>query len=338
MPALVLALLVGAWLLMGGAQRQSGMQLEGMAGMASWHATISDPPAGLDETALSSGIAQAFFRSSKLIATWDKGSEISNFNAYQGEDWFPVSAELAKLVTTTLQFSQQSNGVYDVTIRPLITLWGFGSAVDKKGVVPDQTAIDAARAKVGYQKLQVRLDPPALRKTQPDLLVELASVADGFAADQAGQYLESLGVHNYMVEIAGEIRTRGLSPRGDAWQIAIEKPQDNGLAIQKGVRLENAGLATSGDYHNFFTKDGKRYSHTIDPATGYPVEHKLASVSVLAEETTVADGYATLLMALGEDKGKVFAEQHGLAAFFIWRSGDSFATYATPAFQKVLME
>jgi thiamine biosynthesis lipoprotein len=332
MSALGLALLLGAWLWFTHEQRPGGMHLEGMVGMAAWHVTIADPPAGTDEATLAAGIAQAFFRSSKMIATWDNASEVSHFNAHSGDDWFPVSPDLAKLVDTTLQLSRESAGVYDVTIRPLVELWGFGSALDKKDVVPDQAAIDAARAKVGYQKLQVRLEPPALRKAQPDLLVELASVADGFAADQAGQYLESLGIHHYMVEIAGEIRTRGKSLRGDEWRVAIEKPQDDAVVMQQGIRLQDKGLATSGDYRNFFTKNGKRYSHTIDPATGYPVAHKLASVSVLADQATLADGYATLLMAMGEEKGKAFADQHGLAAFFIWRTDNGFATYATPSF------
>lgn len=328
-PALVLALCV---LLLSACERQSGLKLEGMQGTALWHVTLTDPPADVAPETLQAGLEQAMATSAKRIASWDKDSEISRFNQYQEAGWFPVSAELAELVSMTLQLSKQSNGVYDVTIAPLIKLWGFASHDAAKDVVPSQADIDAVRARVGYQKLQVRLDPPALRKTQADLQVELASVADGFAADQAGLYLESLGVRQYMVEVAGEVRARGKSPRGDAWRIAIEKPQEEGQAIQQGVHLEDMGLATSGDYRNFFIQGGKRYSHTIDPASGYPVTHNLASVSVLADTAALADGYATVLMALGETKGKPFAEQHGVSAYFIWRKQDAFETYATPGF------
>lgn len=339
MPALALALsFAGAGFLGGCDKPATGMQLSGVQGTAMWHVTVSDPPAGQDEASISAGLSRAFEGSGKMLATWDKASEISRFNEYQGTDWFAISPQVAQAADMALKLGEQSGGLYDITIRPLVVLWGFGSADEAMGKVPDQVAIDAAQAKVGYHKLQVRLDPPALRKEQPDLHVELASLADGFAADQGGLYLESLGIHNYMVEIAGEIRTRGLSPRGDDWRIAIEKPLDTGRAIQQGIKLENAGLATSGDYRSFFMHDGKRYSHTINPLTGYPVQHKLASVSVLAETGALADAYATLLMAMGEEDGKKFADQHGLSAYFIWRTDTGFATYATPAFTKSLLD
>lgn len=318
-------------------KQAQGLHLEGMQGTALWHVTVTDVPAAVSGDDLQSGLEKTMAASNKLIATWDQDSEIARFNQYQGGDWFAVSADLAKLVNTTLQISAQSGGVYDVTVGPLIKLWGFASHDSAKDVVPGQAEIDATRAKVGYQKLQVRLDPPALRKSRPDVLVELASVADGFAADQAGLYLESLGVKQYMVEVAGEIRTRGLSPRGDDWRIAIEKPIEEGRAIQQGIELKDAGLATSGDYRNYFVQGGKRYSHTIDPATGYPVTYNLASVSVLAANATLADAYATALMASGEEKGKAFAEQHGISAYFIWRTDQGFATDETTGFKQAII-
>jgi thiamine biosynthesis lipoprotein len=314
------------------------MRLEGMQGTALWHVTLNNPPASLAEADIQAGLGRAFAHTNQLLATWEQESEISRFNRYQGTDWFEVSPELAKLVDLTLQISRQSAGVYDVTVGPLIQLWGFASHDAGKDAVPSQSGIDAARARVGYQKLQVRLDPPALRKSQTDIQVELASVADGFAADQAGLYLESLGIQQYMVEIAGEVRTRGLSPRGDAWRIAIEKPVDEGRVVQQGIYLQDAGLATSGDYRNFFVQGGKRYSHTMNPATGYPVTHSLASVSVLAQEATLADAYATLLMALGEEKGRAFADAQGISAYFIWRTDQGFKTSDTAGFRSALVE
>lgn len=318
-------------------QRSPAWHLEGMQGTALWHVTLTNPPATLTKAELLAGLNQTFAQTNQWLATWDETSVLAQFNRYQGTDWFAVAPELAQLVDLTLQLSQQSNGVYDVTVGPLIKLWGFNSH-DGTTAVPEQAAIDAARAKVGYQKLQVRLEPPALRKSQVDVLVNLSSVADGFAADQAGRYLESLGVKDYMVEMAGEVRTRGLSPRGDAWRIAIEKPVEEGRVIQQGVNLQEAGLATSGDYRNFFVAGGKRYSHTVNPATGAPVTHNLASVSVVAADATLADAYATLLMALGERQGKIFADTHGINAYFIWRTDQGFETADTVGFRKVLGE
>jgi FAD:protein FMN transferase len=319
-------------------QRHAELRLEGMQGTALWHVTLTNPPATLAEADLQTGLSKTFADTNQLISTWDDSSEISGFNRYQGTDWFSVSPKLAKLVELTLHISQQSAGMYDVTVRPLIQLWGFSSHETSKGTVPSQADIDAARAKVGYQKLQVRFDPPALRKSQADLRVELASVADGFAADQAGLYLEALGIHDYMVEIAGEVRTRGLSPRGDAWHIAIEKPVEEGHVVQQGVSLRDAGLATSGDYRSFFMQGGKRYSHTFDPTTGAPVTHNLASVSVLASEATLADAYATLFMVLGEEKSKAFADTHAINAYFIWRTDQGFKTADTVGFRNSLIE
>ncbi|SDZ73485.1 thiamine biosynthesis lipoprotein [Thiothrix caldifontis] len=317
-------------------QRSAAWHIEGMQGTALWHVTLTAPPPDLNEAALKDGLAKTFSKTNQLLATWDQTSVLSQFNRYQGTDWFPVEPALAQLVDLTLKISKQSEGAYDVTVGPLIRLWGFGSHESEKAQIPTQTDIDTALARVGYQKLQVRFDPPSIRKSQADVQVELASVADGFAADQAGLYLESLGIRDYMVEIAGEVRARGLSPRGDAWRIAIEKPQEEGRAIQQGISLQDAGLATSGDYRNFFVKEGKRYSHTVNPVSGAPVTHNLASVSVLADDATQADAYATLLMALGEEKGKTFADNYNIHAYFIWRVHDGFKVYATKGMQSLL--
>ena len=313
------------------------VQLEGMVGTATWHVTVNEPSVALDRQTLTQALDQVLQRTNQTIASWDATSELSRFNQSPSTDWVTVSPELAQLVHLTLQISEQSAGIYDVTVGPLIKLWGFSASGTQQDHVPSQAEIDTARAKVGYHKLQVRLDPPALRKSQADLKVELASVADGFAVDQVGQYLESRGIANYMVEVAGEIRTRGNSPRGDHWRIGIEKPIELGRAVQQGIHLQKAGLATSGDYRNFFTEQGKRYSHTLNPATGYPVQHSLASVSVIADDATTADAYATTLMAMGEAQGRTFAEQHHLKAYFIWRTDTGFASYATPQFAPAML-
>lgn len=304
-----------------------------------WHVTLTELPQHTTPQALQQGLEQVFKTVNAQMSTWQTDSELSRFNQSTSTDWISVWPDVARVVATALTLSQQSDGYYDITVGPLVNLWGFGPGENAaNAVVPDATAIQAALKRVGYQKLQVTEHPPALRKTQADVYVDLSSIAKGYGVDQARLYLESQGVQNGMVEIGGEVTAWGKSPRGDAWHIAIEQPNDHGRTVQQGVNLTDKGLATSGDYRNFFVQHGKRYSHTIDPKTGYPVTNKLASVSVLAENTMLADGYATLLMALGLERARQFAQQHQLAAYFIWRTEQGFATEASAAFKPYLMQ
>ncbi|MCB1620651.1 MAG: FAD:protein FMN transferase [Thiothrix sp.] len=284
-----------------------------------------------------SGIEQVLRVVNDRMSTWQPDSELSRFNRNRTTNWFPVSSELVDVVEAARGISEISAGIYDVTVGPLVNLWGFGAGQAGTQPVPAEAEIEAARARVGFQHLETREQPPALRKQQPDMYVDLSSIAKGYGVDQVGEYLEAQGSGRYMVEIGGEVRTLGLSPRGDAWRIAIEKPVDLGRAVQQGLKLERGGLATSGDYRNFFTENSRRYSHTIDPVSGRPVIHRLASVSVLAQNTMLADGYATLLMAMGEVKGREFALEHGIDAFFIWRTEHGFDSFATDGFRQLLV-
>lgn len=331
--AVVAACLLLVSVLAGCSPSTKVLHLQGVEGSASWHVVVVDPPSTLEPAVLQPAVSQVLRHTVGIVATWEASSELSRFNQYQGTDWFAVSPELAALAALGLRLSAESGGAYDVTVGPLLKLWGFGGQA-APARVPDAVAIEQARQRVGYHHLQVRLEPPALRKGIPDLAVELASLADGFAADQVGEYLERQGIRHYMVEVAGEIRARGNNPAGQPWRIAIEKPlPGQQRVVQEGILLRDAAVATSGDYRQFFERDGKRYSHALDSTTGYPVTHRLAAVTVVAGQAVLADAYATLLMVLGEEKGRLFAEQHGLAAYFIWREGDGLVTYMTPHFQ-----
>lgn len=319
------------------------IRLQGKTMGTTWSAVIPVPAENVtelpDRTALQAALDEVLKTVNDQMSTWQQDSELSTFNRYQQSDWFPVSVQLAAVTQAALEISELSSGVYDVTVGPLVNLWGFGAGKTAEAPdVPQQIAIDAALANVGYKKLDVRLDPPALRKQTSGLYVDLSSIAKGYGVDQLADYLNRLGVSHYMVEIGGEIYTQGQSPRGDDWRIAIEKPVDLGRSVQQGLLLKNGGLATSGDYRNFFSAGGQRYSHTLDLATGYPVKHNLASVSVMAENTMLADAYATLLMALGEVKGRAFALQQGLDAYFIWRTDEGFETFASGQFEQALIK
>lgn len=343
MPAYVLAFL--CLLILNGCSEPvpEAIKLQGKTMGTTWSAVILPPEqskAALpDDAALQAGLDNVLKTVNDQMSTWQQDSELSAFNRYEQTDWFPVSGQLAAVTQEALVVSDFSGGVYDVTVGPLVNLWGFGAGKKSAApAVPDQSAIDQTLLNVGYTKLAVRLDPPALQKQVSGVYVDLSSIAKGYGVDQLAAHLDQLGVTDYMVEIGGEIHVKGQSPRADNWRIAVEKPVDLGRTVQQGLNLKEGGLATSGDYRNFFSAGGKRYSHTLDPATGYPVKHSLASVSVMAGNTMVADAYATMLMAMGEVKGKAFALEKGLDAYFIWRTDEGFDTFATDGFKQALIQ
>ncbi len=339
MPVLALAFFCLFTLTACGDKAAEPLKLNGQTMGTTWSAVIvpeGDVAKTLKAEVMQTELAEILKTVNDQMSTWQKDSELSNFNRQQTEDWFAVSAELAGVTAAAQEVSQLSDGIYDTTVGPLVNLWGFGAKSGEQKV-PQPADISAAMTNVGYQKLEVRAEPPALRKKVPGLYVDLSSIAKGYGVDQLAVYLDKAGVAHYMVEIGGEIHSKGQSPRGDDWRIAVEKPVALDRMVQQGLLLKGGGLATSGDYRNYFTTDGRRYSHTFDPRSGEPVKHSLASVSVLAENTMLADAYATMLMAMGEVKGKAFALDKGIEAYFIWRTDEGFETFATEGFAAVLI-
>ena len=254
------------------------------------------------------------------MSTYDPNSELSRFNASRGIEPFPVSAATARVVAKALELSELSDGAFDPTVAPLVELWNFGNGRQTPRI-PEDAEIDAARARVGYQHLKVQHDPPALQKDLPELAVDLSAIAKGYGVDVVSELLaEQSNLSAFMVEIGGEVRTQGLKPDGTPWRISILKPVEGSFENYRVVGLSSESLATSGNYRNYFDVDGVRYSHTIDPSTGRPVTHDLASVSVLANDCMTADGVATLITVLGPEQGLRFAEEHGYAALLIRRT------------------
>jgi thiamine biosynthesis lipoprotein len=305
----------------------------------SYSVQIVKPPADLDRDALAEQVNERLADINRLMSTYQPSSELTRFNESSTTEWFIVSPELVDVVRAAQAVSEASAGAFDVTIGPLVNLWGFGPT-PSADVLPSAGEIQAARTRVGWKQIDVQVEPPALRKSRPDLYVDLSAIAKGYAVDRVAALLEAAGVDHYLVEIGGELRGRGINGAGEPWQIAIERPEVSKRAMFRVVALRDVGMATSGDYRNFFEVDGERYSHTIDPATGRPVEHRLASVTVLADETMQADAWATALLVLGRERGFELAEQIGLAAFFIEHKqdgsvGDPFVTQATAAFNRL---
>jgi len=330
-----LHLILGALVLpvvLGCAERtRDPLRLEGRT-MGTWYSVrLASPPAGLDLRRLHADIEARLDRVNGWMSTYRRDSEISRFNRHAGTDWFPVSAATARVVETALTVSALSDGAFDVTVAPLVNLWSFGPET-REPRVPSEEEIARRRARVGYERIEVRDDRRALRKKRPDVTIDLSAIAKGFGVDQVAELLEEAGIVHYLVEIGGEVRARGVKSDGTAWKIGVEKPLPGRREVQRVLAIGDRAVATSGDYRNFFEADGKRYGHTIDPRTGRPVEHALGSVTVVDDTCMAADAWATALMVLGPAKGHDLAVDRGLAAMFQIRSERGLEIRETPAF------
>lgn len=270
------------------------------------------------------------------MSTYLAEAELARFNAAESTDWFPVSAALAAVTEEALAIGARSEGLYDVTVGPLVELWGFGPGPHRGRVSPPTEAeIQVALAAVGQEKLSVRRSPPALRKSVPALRVDLSSIAKGHGVDRLGALLDARGFDAWFAEIGGEVRTRGVKTKGQPWRIGIERPSEGERAIQRLVELRDAAVATSGNYRNFFTAGGQRFAHTIDPRTGRPATSTPASVSVFAPTCSEADAWATALMVLGAERGFEVAEREGIAALFLQpTTAGGFEERATTAYHR----
>lgn len=270
------------------------------------------------------------------MSTYLPESTLSRFNSAPPGEWFPVSRELAEVVAAAGVLNRESGGAFDVTVGPLVNLWGFGPAGTTG--TPSDDAVAATMKRVGHQYLEVAHDPPRLRKTA-ELYVDLSAIAKGHGVDRVVDRLVDAECTAALVDVGGEVRGTGLSPSGRPWRVGVEVPDPETLGgVQRILRLDAGAVATSGDYRNFVESAGRRYSHTIDPRTGFPVEHSLASVSVMHPSAMWADGYATVLTVLGPEEGLAFAREHGLGALFLLRTDDSFEERYTEALKAALVE
>jgi thiamine biosynthesis lipoprotein len=324
------------------ASERSVTQLVGPTMGGSWSVRLARPLDARAAGALQIALQQTLDRLDGQMSTWKPDSDLSRFNASRGTSWHPVPADVAAVVAEAQRVSDATGGAFDVTVGPLVNLWGFGPSTapaDPAARIPPDDAIAAARARVGYRRLQVRTTPPALRKADADIYLDLSGIAQGYAADVVAARLDAAGVADYLVDICGEVRAGGSAAHGRPWRVAVQAPVPDTRRPLRGVQLiNNLALATSGDYQNFFTDAvGHRYSHEIDPRTGRPVAHRLASVSVAHASAATADAMATALLVLGPDEGFAHAEQHGLAVLFVVRNeaGNEFETRATPAFESM---
>jgi thiamine biosynthesis lipoprotein len=258
----------------------------------------------------------------RQMSTYRPDSELSQFNRAPAGEWFPVSMAVTEVVSAAREISEKTGGALDVTVGPVVRLWHFGPPAtpgtkDNKIEPPADAAIEAAQSRVGYKLLEVRTEPPALRKQVAGLEVDLSSIASGYTIDRLSDLLREYGIENFMIEIGGEVRAMGARSDGGPWKIAIERPLGGRRELQTVVALTDAAAATAGGTRKFFEFQGRRYSHIIDPGTGRPVDHSLGSVTVVADTCMAADGWDTPLLVLGADRGYECAEKNGIAAMFL---------------------
>ena len=266
-------------------------------------------------------IEQRFAEIDQRLSNYRDDSEISQFNALRTTNWVTVSPEIIGLIDISKQVSAKTNGCFDLTVKPLFDLWGF---TKHEGRVPSDREIDQALSHVGMSKVEIDVANSRVRKRDPELRIDLSSIAQGYSVAEIARMLEARGIRDYLVEIGGELRVKGRKANGRPWRIAIEKPTPFERKVQKVLEIyEQNGTAvmTAGTYRNFFEQGGRIYSHILDPRTGRPVTHHLLSVTILHDDATWADAWDTALLCVGETEASSLAEREGLKALLIYQQG-----------------
>lgn len=295
--------------------------LQGKTMGTSYHIAVVHPKdAVIDEKVLQKNIDDLLKSINQQVSTYIPSSQISQFNQTFDTNWIRVNDEFFEIVKAAQTISKISNGSFDISISPLVDLWGFGAKSYDKPPTDDQ--IQEVINRIGFQQLELNEEKNSIRKKKADLQIDLSAIAKGFAVDKISQLLITKGFNNHLVEIGGELRVSGSNQSEKKWRIAVEQPDLTTSIAKHGLEITNRAVATSGDYRNYFVDKGERRSHIIDPKTGYPIKHKLASVTVIDDSTMMADAYATAILVMGEKKGKTFAEENNLDVLMIIRSSD----------------
>ncbi len=331
MPRLKKLFLLSIFLLVGCSEKEADLvRLQGDVFGTSY--SISYPPqeklAGREE--IQRKVDSRLKEIDNLMSTWNKNSQLSRFNRLAAGKSMRVEPDLIAILVLSRIMNKISEGAFDITVGPIVNLWGFGpQQQEREPVIPSEEELRAAQAQIGMDNLQISGNKLTKRV---NLYLDLSAIAKGYAVDEISKLLQRQGVENYLVEIGGELFVRGRKANGDKWRVAIEEPSGRGGSIHKTIELENLGMATSGDYRNYYEEDGVRYSHTIDPRTLRPISHNLASATVVHQNIAVADALATALMVMGTQKALDFAERSNLAVYLISREEKGFVSHASQAF------
>jgi len=315
--------------------------LAGLTMGTSWSVKLMCPQ-GVDLHPIRQGIQQQLDLVVAQMSTWSDDSDLRRYNQAGPDTWHVVPAHFMNVLDCALNIAGRSGGAYDPSVGALVNLWGFGPVPIRSNHPdkPDAAALAQARQRCGWQR--VRIDRQRHSVLQPGgLYLDFSAIAKGYGVDLVADYLRSLGIVSYLVEVGGELRGQGVKADGQPWWVGIEQPPPAGPLclrdeVQSIVALHGVALATSGDYRRYVEADGSRYSHTIDPRSGQAIAHALASVTVLHADCMTADAWATALMVLGEEAGPALALEAGLAALFVSRRDAGFSETMTPAMQAML--
>ena len=332
-------LFVFCFFLAGGCENNTGkprqLLIQGQTMGTSYTVKVSDAGVLPFADSIRSDVENILAAVNSSMSTYLPDSELSKINRAEAKQWLDVSSQLYEILLASARIATQTSGYFDITVGPLVNLWGFGPG-DDTGQIPGDEEIRHILEYTGMDKVQLRESPGAIWKNHKEVYVDLSASAKGYAVDKLGEYLVSRGLDNFLVEIGGEILAHGHNEKNQAWMIGIERPSRHDRKVQRAIALVDIAMATSGDYRNYRKINGNYYSHSIDPHNGWPVQHQLASVTVLHPSATDADALATGFLVMGKDKAMEIALQDQLAVLFIERDGDDFIESYTPAMGKYL--
>ena len=326
----LLAVLAMTFTFLGCSQSPEIQKISGDAQGTTYHISFWSPQA-VDTASIKQLVETEFTRLDIQLSNYRKDSVIEQLNATFSSEPLALSEEIIGLIEQARVVSIASEGCYDLTIKPLFDLWGFNG---DKLTPPSPETLQAALQQVGFKQIKI-VDATHIQKLNPQLRIDLSSIAQGYSVSRMVALLEQQGIENYLVEIGGELQTRGKKPEGTAWRVALEKPLSSERTMQKIVtinRSEPLAVMTSGTYRHYFDVGGKRYSHILNAKTGVPVNHNTVSVTVLHDNPTQADAWSTALLCLGKTRGIEAANKAGIAALFIEQDGEAFNELRTVPF------
>ena len=336
-PLVGLAVLVGlmAWRLLGSGDRLVVFDFTGAIMGTTYSVKVETLPLSIEKQDGIAAIIQAVLDDvDDRMSTYDTASELSRFNAYRGTAPVAVSESVLEVFALARRISEVTGGAFDVTVGPLVIAWGFGSTA-RVPAEPPAAELGVLRERVGYRRVEID-ESGSLSKRHPETECDLSAIAKGYGVDEVARALVDLGQLDFLVEVGGELRAMGERGPDRPWRVAIERPDAAARSLFGVVQLDDTSMATSGDYRNYFEQDGVRLSHLIDPRTGRPIAHALASVTVVHADAVRADALATGLSVLGPEAGLALAEENGLAAYFIVRErGGALRGVPTSAFPPV---
>ena len=319
----------------GNEKKQSPVSISGQTMGTTYNVTVIDNPLSLSKENLKKRIEETLNEVNQKMSNWYDQSEINMINNDNRGEPIDLSQELFDVINISTDIHNRSNGAFDITAAPLINLWGFGPNKSERKI-PSVSEVSAALEMVGQTKL-LKLIPGLnqLKKRNSEVSINLSAIAKGYGIDRIARTLREEKIQNFLVEIGGDLITSGTNKNGKAWSIGIESPKGGRQIVQSVIKIKDQAMATSGDYKNFFEKNGIRYSHIIDPKTGYPIRHKTLSVTVLSKSAALADGWATAMLVLGKNDGMIVANKLDIPVFFISSHEKMFITAGSEEFKKI---